>query len=358
VGLEGGTSTYTRTIEAHNHGQTSGTSAYSSGESYSSSGGWDTDVGPTSVTYTDSWGTPPSTQPGQTPAAPDYAGPASEDYGELAESIAARSAAAYNDPATRAAAVDAAIAAFQAVDADEQGQGGGAVFAEVSEGEGGEEGEGSFNIGSFHFFRRGGKLYYDDPWGVPKEVVGVSKTTGMWETYDQAVAAGEQFSWYQRAGTWVLRVFTPDSEPDIVIVLEDGTKLIVDGGGPSGAALMNQGLAILGTAQIVTGVGRGIAAKVAATAGEDAGIQTTAHGAERIAGAAATRGGVLSEAEIIAARAGSTLTQADGAIVHVLETAPGRFNVVVNSQGGRLITTFKNLSQKALDRLARNYGWK
>jgi len=90
------------------------------------------------VTYTNTWGTPPGTQPGQTPAAPEYAGPSSEDYGELAESIAARSAAAYNDPATRAAAVDGAIAAFCAVDADEQGQGGGAVFAEVSDTSGAE----------------------------------------------------------------------------------------------------------------------------------------------------------------------------------------------------------------------------
>lgn len=86
-------------------------------------------------------------------------------------------------------------------------------------------------------------------------------------------------------------------------------------------------------------------------------IQTTAHGAERIAGAGATRGGVLSEAEITAARAGTKLTQADGAVVRVLEGPPGRFNVVVEGERG-VITTFKNLSQESLDRLAKNYGWK
>ena len=89
----------------------------------------------------------------------------------------------------------------------------------------------------------------------------------------------------------------------------------------------------------------------------EGGLQTTAHGAERIAGAAATRGGVLNQAEVIAARAGRAMTQADGAAVRVLEATPGRFNVVVEGERG-IITTFKNLSQKSLDRLSKNYGWK
>ena len=89
----------------------------------------------------------------------------------------------------------------------------------------------------------------------------------------------------------------------------------------------------------------------------EGGFRTTVHGAKRIAGAAATRGGVLTEAEVIAARAGRALTQADGAAVRVLEVVPGRFNVVVEGERG-IITTFKNLSQQSLDKLSKNYGWK
>jgi len=67
---------------------------------------------------------------------------------------------------------------------------------------------------------------------------------------------------------------------------------------------------------------------------------------------------VLSAEQIAAARAsGRTLTQADGATVRVLSNEAGRFNVVVEGERG-LITTFENLSQKSLDRLATNYGWK
>ncbi len=51
------------------------------------------------------------------------------------------------------------------------------------------------------------------------------------------------------------------------------------------------------------------------------------------------------------------MTQADGATVRILQTGAGRFNVVVEGERG-IITTFENLSQKSLDRLGRNYGWK
>jgi RHS repeat-associated protein len=86
-------------------------------------------------------------------------------------------------------------------------------------------------------------------------------------------------------------------------------------------------------------------------------LKTTAHGAERIAGAGATRGGVLSLEQVAEARAsGRVMTQADGATVRILQSEQGRFNVVVESERG-LITSFENLSQKSLDRLARNYNW-
>ena len=103
-------------------------------------------------------------------------------------------------------------------------------------------------------------------------------------------------------------------------------------------------------------VGCCTAANTAAEAAARVG-PTTAHGAERIAGAAATRGGVLAEDDILLARAyGQTLTQADGATVRVLQNEASRFNVVVDGDRG-LITTFSNLSQKSLERLATRYAW-
>jgi hypothetical protein len=118
---------------------------------------------------------------------------------------------------------------------------------------------------------------------------------------------------------------------------------------------------LLGEMLIPTGVGAlarsSTALKCIPTAANKT-LETTAHGAERIAGAAATRGGILGEAEIQAVRQGGRLmTQADGATVRILENTPGRFNVVVEGQRG-IITTFQNLSQNSLDRLGRNYGWK
>lgn len=86
--------------------------------------------------------------------------------------------------------------------------------------------------------------------------------------------------------------------------------------------------------------------------------RTTAHGAERVAGAGATRGGVLGAGRIGEVRsAGRLMKQTDGASVRILENGAGRFDVVVDGQRG-LITTFENLSQRSLNRLAGNYGWK
>ena len=53
---------------------------------------------------------------------------------------------------------------------------------------------------------------------------------------------------------------------------------------------------------------------------------------------------------------GTVYTQGNGAIARVLQQADGRFSVVVDGERG-LITTFKNLSETSLDRLAKNYGW-
>ena len=86
-------------------------------------------------------------------------------------------------------------------------------------------------------------------------------------------------------------------------------------------------------------------------------LQTTAHGAERLAGAGATRGGVLSaESAQAVIQNGRVLTQADGAAVHVMQNTQSRFSVVVSGERG-IITTFENISQKSFDRLSKNYGW-
>lgn len=87
-------------------------------------------------------------------------------------------------------------------------------------------------------------------------------------------------------------------------------------------------------------------------------IQTTAHGSERIAGAAATRGGVLSPAGIKQTKQlGKVFTQPDGATVYLYEVKPGKFNAVVENTSGKIVTTMENWSQKSITRIAKNYGW-
>ena len=103
---------------------------------------------------------------------------------------------------------------------------------------------------------------------------------------------------------------------------------------------------------------RVVAGEGSAARGAGAEIQTTVHGAERIAGASATRGGVLTIDEIKQTKAmGRELPQADGAKIFLFEVAPGRFNAVVQGEKG-LITTMANWSQKSINRIARNHGWK
>ncbi len=87
------------------------------------------------------------------------------------------------------------------------------------------------------------------------------------------------------------------------------------------------------------------------------GVSTTAHGAERIAGKNATRGGVLSMPEITTTKTlGRYFRQADGATVYLHEVSPGKYNVVVEGNKG-IITTMKTWSQKSIDRIGKNHGW-
>jgi RHS repeat-associated protein len=86
-------------------------------------------------------------------------------------------------------------------------------------------------------------------------------------------------------------------------------------------------------------------------------LATTKHGAERVEGPGATRGGVLSEERIAEVRAnGVKMTQTDGATVRILQTESGTYDVFIYGERGT-ITTFKHIPQSRLNRLARNYGW-
>lgn len=83
-------------------------------------------------------------------------------------------------------------------------------------------------------------------------------------------------------------------------------------------------------------------------------LQTTMQGAERFAGAGATRGGVSSaESAQVVLHNGRILAQADGAVVHVMQNTQGRFSVVVSGERG-IITTFETISDKSFDRLSKN----
>jgi RHS repeat-associated protein len=138
----------------------------------------------------------------------------------------------------------------------------------------------------------------------------------------------------------------------------DGGVSTIDNCGP-GAYEFAQGHNKGTTIGLVAGSGAVVVggACVLGAPGCAAAAGATAHGATRVAGAAATRGGVLNWFEIGLTRTfGRTLTQADGAVVKIL-TSGGRSNVVVQGQRG-IITTFKNLSQQSVNRLANNYGWK
>jgi len=85
--------------------------------------------------------------------------------------------------------------------------------------------------------------------------------------------------------------------------------------------------------------------------GAEALPKSTAHGTDRLAG----RG--FTAEDVALTKTGRVLEQDDGATVYVKETAPGRYNVIVEGDRG-VVTALKNIRRKAVDRLATNYGWK
>lgn len=87
-------------------------------------------------------------------------------------------------------------------------------------------------------------------------------------------------------------------------------------------------------------------------------IETTKHGAERLSDRNPTRGGVLSTDEVKELKeVGRVMEQRDGAKVFLREVEPGKFNVYIESEEGKVITTYRHIRPNKLQNLARNYGW-
>jgi RHS repeat-associated protein len=98
------------------------------------------------------------------------------------------------------------------------------------------------------------------------------------------------------------------------------------------------------------------AADAAKEGAEEGVVDATIHGATRLAG----RGGAdgpWTATEIALTKTGMQTTQRGGGQVFIKEVAPGRFNVIVETQTGRVITAMRTISFKSVQRLARNYGW-
>jgi RHS repeat-associated protein len=191
----------------------------------------------------------------------------------------------------------------------------------------------SFSIGDFKFFYRDGKLYYDDGFlGVL--VSRMYENRSRWDAYDEDVANGRiKRGWGLWISEQVAKTFLPRSEPDLVILLEDGTRLVILGGGPSQADLMSQAGAILTTAQAVRGA-VALTQKALATQGATRGlggrILTSAEQAEFKAFAARAQAQGLVESPY---RTGSWGRWVNGKFVEVARIDVGE--VAAHGWGGR-----------------------
>ena len=86
--------------------------------------------------------------------------------------------------------------------------------------------------------------------------------------------------------------------------------------------------------------------------GRTVGSKATKHGSERLK----ERG--FSQSDILNTKNTTNIKrQSDGAKVYIKEISNGKYNVIVEGQRG-IITALKNISQKALDRLTKNYNWR
>lgn len=80
-------------------------------------------------------------------------------------------------------------------------------------------------------------------------------------------------------------------------------------------------------------------------------LENTQHGRDQLT----TRG--FTDEDIAFTKTAKSFKQADGADVFLKEVSPGKFNVIVEGKNG-IITGLKNINQNAVNRLAKNYGWK
>ncbi len=105
-------------------------------------------------------------------------------------------------------------------------------------------------------------------------------------------------------------------------------------------------------AMVATAPNYVVAAGAAAAAGGGTLIDLTAHGLVRTVGTRLMQ----MEATATVFNATKQFIQPNGRKVFV-EQVGSKFNVVI-TEGGRAVNTFRNLSQNALDRMARNYKWR
>lgn len=82
------------------------------------------------------------------------------------------------------------------------------------------------------------------------------------------------------------------------------------------------------------------------------GVTATAHGAERLA-----RSGFTDDLVNLTKTEGRIFRQSDGATVFLRESSPGRFDFIVTGEKG-VVTAHRNWSRRAIERIAKNYGWR
>lgn len=86
--------------------------------------------------------------------------------------------------------------------------------------------------------------------------------------------------------------------------------------------------------------------------GNTYGSKTTQHGYERLSERGFSKNDVLNTKKSKDIR-----YQQDGAKVYINKNENGKFDVIIEGARG-IITALKNISQKSLDRLAKNYNWR
>ncbi|MCT4686379.1 MAG: hypothetical protein N4A55_03635 [Vallitalea sp.] len=82
-------------------------------------------------------------------------------------------------------------------------------------------------------------------------------------------------------------------------------------------------------------------------------VNTTKHGAERLQ----QRGFTPDDISALKLSPDKIMSQTDGAQVFIKNIGAGKFNVIVEGENG-VVTALKNIGEKSLNRLSKNYGWK